>query len=191
MISSFTQFMEGKDGGKKKKSYDFSSLLYIFPEKIANKIYKWGLSKVPDEVLFRDPEDPTFGREDEVHCTVIYGIHDKRSVETRKILKSVKPFEIKLGKITAFTAPEKFDVLKIDVVGSELHKLHDHLRDNLEVTESFPEYKPHVTIAYLMKGESSKYVGSDQFKDLAMKVDKLVFSSSAGVKTPILITNKS
>jgi hypothetical protein len=183
------QFFEEKEKEGKKSSpqtYDYSSVLYLLPEKEAKQIYRLGLKVVSDDDLYHDPEDPTFGREDEMHCTVLYGIHDKRSVATRQILKRVKPFEIKLGTITAFTRPEKpFDVLKVDVTGSELHRLHDLLRDNLEVTESYPDYKPHVTIAYLKKGKAEPLIGNDKFKGITLPVDKVVFSSSAGVKTPI------
>jgi len=180
------QFFEAKEGKKPStKTYDYSSVIYLLPEKVAKKIHQWGLQNVKDKDLFHNPEDPTFGREDEMHCTVIYGIHDKRSVAARQVLKEVKPFEIKLGKVTAFTTPEKFDVLKVGVTSPDLHDLHDLLRDKLEVTESFPEYKPHVTIAYLQKGKAESLVGSDKFKGITVTVDKVVFSSSAGVKTPI------
>lgn len=185
-MQSFKQYCEGK-GDKKpeKKGYDFSSVLYLLPEKAAKKVFDWGVENVNDEDIYTDPEDPTFGREDEMHCTVIYGIHDKRSAGARKILMDFKPFEIKLGKISNFTAPEKFDVLKVDVTGTELHKLHHLFRDNLECTINFPEYKPHVTIAYMKKGKTEKYLGSTKFQGTVLPVEKVVFSSSAGIKTLI------
>lgn len=185
MVQTFSQFLTERDKTSPKKTYDFSSVIYLLPDKISKKIYEWGVKKISDEDLFKDPEDPSFGREDEVHCTIMYGIHDKRSASSREILKKTEPFDIKLGKITAFTAPEKFDVLKIDVHSDDLHDLHNVIRDTLDVTETYPEYKPHVTIAYLKKGKSSQYVGSQQFEGVSVKVDKVVFSSSAGVKTPI------
>jgi 2'-5' RNA ligase len=189
-MQTFTQFFETKEGKKpSKKTYDYSSVLYLLPDAISKKIYKWGLDHVTDEHLYQDPEDPTFGREDEMHCTVLYGIHDKRSTKVRQILKSFAPFDVKLGKISAFTAPEKFDVLKVEVMGKKLHELHDYLKDNLEVTESFPEYKPHVTIAYLKKGKSEDFVGSNKFSGVSLHVDKVVFSSSIGVKIPIKIND--
>jgi hypothetical protein len=188
-MQTFTQFFESKNKVKSKK-YDFSSILYLLPDKISNLIYKWGIKEVSDDDLYRDPDDPSFGREDEIHCTVIYGIHDKRSLSVRQVLKEVKPFEIKLGKISSFTAPEKFDVLKVDVSGVELHRLHDLIRGKIQVTESFPEYKPHVTIAYLKKGKAEQYVGSEVFKNVSMRVNKVVFSSSAGLKTPIRLKDE-
>lgn len=177
----FKQFFESK------KSYSYSSVLYMLPDSVGKKIYNWGLKNIKEEDLYYDSEESGYGREDDMHCTVVFGIHDKTSKTVRKILKEVAPFTIKLGKINAFTTPDKFDVVKVEVVGSELHKLHHQICDNIEVTDSYPEYRPHATIAYVKKGKSKKYIGSNVFKDISMKVDKVVFSSRSGVKYPILL----
>lgn len=186
-MQTFTEFFQLQEGKKPPKSlYSYSSVLYLLPDKVAKKIHDWGLKNVEDRHLYVEPEEErSYGREDEMHCTVLYGIHDKRSGAVRKVLKESAPFEIKLGKISAFTNPEKFDVLKIEVTGQKLHDLHNLLRDNLEVTESYPEYKPHVTIAYLKKGKAKSLVGSDVFSGMTIKVSEVVFSSRAGVKSPI------
>jgi hypothetical protein len=186
-MQSFIQYCESKGGKPGKKSYSFSSVLYLLSKKEAKNIYDWGIKNVDDEDIYTDPEDSTFGREDEMHCTVIYGIHDKRSSGVRKLLEEVKPFEIKLGKISAFTVNEKFDVLKVEVIGSELHNLHHLLRDNLECTINYPEYKPHVTIAYMKKGKTERHVGSTKFQGTVLPVEKLVFSSKIGIKTPLML----
>lgn len=180
MFESFSHFLEHKN-----KKYEFSSVLYLLPDKLAKQVYNWSFSCVDDKSLYTVPGEEGYGREDESHCTVMYGIHEKTPKEIRRLLKKVEPFDIKLGKINAFTNPEKFDVLKIEVLGTGLHKLHDLIKNNVEVTESYPEYKPHVTIAYLKKGHADKYVGSDKFKDVKISVNELVFSSSAGLKTAI------
>lgn len=188
-MQTFSQYFEAQEGKPlPKKTYSYSSVLYLLPDKIAKKVYNWGLKHLPDEDLFHDPEDSTLGRENEMHCTVLYGIHDKRSTGCRKILKQTSPFEIKLGKISAFTSSDKYDVLKVEVIGQKLHDLHNELKDNLEVTESYPDYKPHITIGYVKKGKAKQYVGSDVFKNVTMLVEEVVFSSTVGVKTTISLT---
>jgi hypothetical protein len=184
-MQTFSQFLEGKDN---KKGYDYSSIIYLLPDKIAKKVYDWGVANVDEEDIFHNLKDATFGREKEMHCTVIYGIHDKRSVKARELLKGVSPFEIKLGKITAFTVAEDFDVLKVDVTSPALHKLHYLIRENLECTIKYPEFKPHVTIGYMKKGQAEKYMGEQKFQGLSAEVNELVFSSSAGIKTPIRLS---
>jgi hypothetical protein len=52
---------------------------------------------------------------------------------------------------------EKYDVLKFEVVGDNLHETNADLK-KFPHTTSFPDYNPHLTIAYLKKGEGSKYV---------------------------------
>jgi hypothetical protein len=189
-MQSFLQFFEEKEGKKpEKKGYDYSSVLYLLPDKVGKKIYDWGVENVDDDDIWHKPDDPSFGREDEMHCTVIYGIHDKRSAKTRELLEGVEPFEIKLGKVTAFTVAPDFDVLKVDVTGAALHTLHHLIRDNLECTINHPEYKPHVTIAYMKKGKANKHVGVDKFQGMSMLVNRLVFSSSLGIKTPMTISS--
>lgn len=168
-----------------KKKYDYSSVLYHLPKKISKSIYGWGLKHVKDKEIYKDPEDPTFGREDDIHCTVIYGMHDDRIAKISHFLKNTKPFTIKLDKITSFTTSELFDVLKIDVVGKGLHDLHEKIKNNFECTISFPEYKPHVTIAYLKKGEAKKHVGCKDFLGETMTVDSFIFSSHSGTKIKI------
>jgi hypothetical protein len=183
-MQTFSQFCESK-----ATLYSYSSVLFLLPEKEAQKIHDWGLKNVPDKDLYHGGEnDRSYGREDEMHCTVLYGIHDKRSVSARNLLSDVKPFEIKLGKITSFTNPEKFDVLKVEVDSAALHKVHNLLRDNLETTESYPLYKPHITIAYLKKGKAKDLIGSQEFLGTTIGVEKLVFSSRAGIKSPIRLS---
>lgn len=185
---TFTDFFESKEGKKIPKNiYSYSSVLYLLPDKVAKKIHNWGLKNIKDEDLYLEPEDRSYGRESEIHCTVLYGIHDKKSNSVRKLLKGVSPFDIKLGKVSSFTNPEKFDVIKVEVASQKLHDLHDLLCDNLEVTETYPDYKPHITIAYLKKGKGRSLVGSEVFADVLVKVKEVVFSSRAGVKSPIYL----
>lgn len=188
-MKTFSEYFELQEGKKPPKNfYSYSSVLYLLPEKIAKKIYNWGLKNIEDKHLYTNPEeDRSYGRENEIHCTVLYGIHDKKSDAVRKLLKDTTPFDIKLGKLSVFTNPESFDVLKVEVTGKKLHNLHNLLCNNLEVTQSYPDYNPHVTIAYMKKGTAKPFIGNDVFSDTVMKVDEVVFSSRAGVKSPIFL----
>lgn len=173
---NFKQFCE------EKKTYDFSSVLYMLPKDVAKDVYSWGVKNVSDKDIAYDG-----GREDEMHVTVLYGLHDKRATGVRVVIKDVFPFSIKLGKISAFTTNEEFDVLKVEVLGEELHDLNRLLRDKMECTVTYPEYKPHVTIAYLKKGKAKGLVGSGVFRGVTMKVENVVFSSTSGMKIPIVL----
>ena len=154
------------------------------PENLSDNIISWGYDYIPNEDLFLDPDDPTFGREDDIHITLIYGIHTISSKEVSRQIQE-KAFEVELGEMNLFTKGTKFDVLIINVECNLLHKLHNKIQYNLEVTKSHPEYVPHVTIAYLKKGEGNKFINNKDFQGEKFKVNELIFSSKTGVKTPI------
>lgn len=124
------------------------------------------------------------GKEDNPHVTVLYGLHTEDPDEVKELLKDVKPFEIELGKISKFTTSDEHDVLKISVEGKELRNLNS-LCKKLPYTSNYPKYQPHVTLAYVKKGEYDDMVGSSIFEGKKFKVNELVFSSKNESKTKI------
>lgn len=101
------------------------------------------------------------GKEDKPHVTVLYGFTG--DIDYNKIMQVVKEttgnheFYIELNKLSLFEN-EGFDVLKFDVDSSMLHELNKICKETFPNKESYPDYKPHVTVAYLNKGEGSKYI---------------------------------
>jgi 2'-5' RNA ligase len=69
----------------------------------------------------------------------------------------LKPIEIKISGISLFKNPD-FDVVKFDVVKSETLSKANELMKELPNTSTFPEYHPHITIAYLTKDSGEKYM---------------------------------
>ncbi len=179
---SFKQFLANES---RKNKYTYSSLLLYPPEDLTDSIISWGFDHVPNEHLFLDPKDPTFGREDDVHITLIYGIHTENPKEIADVFSNESQIECKLGKIDVFTKSDKFDVLIVNVDSEDLHKLNRKARKELEATESYPVYVPHVTICYLKKGQGKQYIGNDIFANEAFKINEIVFSSKTGDKTTI------
>jgi len=167
------------------KTRDYSSVQFNLPDKIAKDIIQWGKDNIPDEDLFKDPDDPTFGRELEIHTTVLYGIHNESPQQTQELTKKQPEFEIELGKVNLFTNNDKFDVVKIEVISGELRKLNQKLRDNVKYTATHPGYKPHVTIAYTKKETAWKHTGEKDFTGEKMTADEIIFSSKNGTKTTI------
>jgi 2'-5' RNA ligase len=175
---NFLQFSD------KERRYDYSSLMVELPEHLTDNIISWGFDHVPDETLFNS-EDFLFGREDDIHITVIYGIHTSNVKQVSKNFIDEKQIDCTLGKISLFTKNKNFDVLVIDVFSEGLHKLNSRMKSSLLVTQNHAFYVPHVTIAYLKKGTGNKYVGDDTFNGERFNIDKVFFSSKTGKKTPI------
>jgi len=165
--------------------YDYSSIHVNLPEPLAGKIVKWGRQKVSDDDIFVSQQDPSFGREDEMHVTMLYGLHSQSPDQAKEILKGEKSIKVKLGKVKIFTNPQKFDVVVIDVESDDLCRLNKKLRDVVEFTNSYKKYQPHATIAYVKKGKGWKHNELDKWAGQEFTCTQAVFSSKNGTKEPI------
>lgn len=166
---------------KKGVSYKYSSTQFNLPSDIAKEVKK--LSKaIPDDQIYTDPEDPSYGREDDIHVTILYGIHSDSVDEIKEALKDIEPFSAKLSDISFFDA-DNYKVLKVDVVSKGIKKLHKHLRNHLENSFKWPEYNPHMTIAYVTK--DYKIPDKSVLKDKVFMVDSVTISTKSGEKKTI------
>lgn len=162
-------------------------------DKDTNKTYSYGCvmlyldppakmwQKIQDSVEEKDVcTDDGLGRESEPHVTVLYGIHeDVPDEDVEAIIDSITAPEITLNKISTFDN-ENFDVLKFDVEGEGLHAMNKKFTE-LPHTNSYPDYHPHATIAYLKKGEGKKYIGRLD-EPYILKPNKVVYSKPDGTK---------
>lgn len=114
------------------------------------------------------------GIEKETHVTVCYGLH--KEVTTEQVKAALDGLDCKEVEITGMSLFENDkDVLKLDVkVSKGLLALRKAVME-LPNTQSFPDYKPHVTLAYLKKGIGKKYLPSKEFT-YRMKVEEIIFS---------------
>lgn len=174
----------GVTADEQKDVHDFSSTQVDLPEAFAAKIRAFG-ETIPEAELAGD------GRETESHITVLYGLHDADPAQAAGLLEGSGPIEAKVGKLSIFKGKDgKPDVLKLDVSSPDLSKLNRKLRQGVEFTNSFPDYKPHITVAYVKPGEGTKYVGKavPGLTGETIPFDRVTFSSKDGTKTPIELT---
>jgi 2'-5' RNA ligase len=155
------------------------------PEVIADEVIIWGHKKVKDKDLYTPPEDYIHGREEEPHVTILYGIHSQLPTEVAKIISNGLSFEIKLKSISIFTNNAVFDVIKIEATSPSLNYFNNLLKNNVNNTQYFNNFQPHVTVAYIKKGRCSDLCGNTDFKDVKWTVNTVIFSSKNGDRTPI------
>lgn len=165
--------------------YDYSSCHIELPKSLATEVVRWGQKNIGDNDIYVTQRDPTFGREDEMHITILYGIHSESSESVRKILEDSGPIRVELGKIQLFTNPFKFDVVVIDVQSDDLVRMHEKLQKSIKHTSKYPVYKPHVTIAYVKKGKGWKHHGVNIWDGTEFTADYAIFSSKDGSKERI------
>lgn len=130
---------------------------------------------------------------DDMHITVKYGLHTNNADEVAKIVRGFGPVTVKLGKTSIFPANEKksYDVVKVAVTGSDIHRLNKLISASTECTDTWPDFKPHLTIAYVMPGFGRKYSGLDTFEGMELTFDSLQFSNKDREKTEISLVDKT
>ncbi len=122
------------------------------------------VNSIPEEELYVKEEG--HGRELEPHTTILYGLHSSNEDEIYESLDLNDDIKATLGKLSFFEN-DKYNVLKIGVKSEMLNKLNKRLRENMQYTNDFPSYEPHMTVAYLNKeADMSKYDGLDLFEDV-------------------------
>ena len=121
-------------------------------------------------------KDGDYGYEKEPHTTIIYGLHqDEINLdEIYNEIKKLKPVNVSIDTISFFECDE-YDVVKFDVpITSEL-KTYRKTFMKFPNTQTYNNYVPHLTIAYVKKGEAKKY--AQKIKHFSVKFDKAIYSS--------------
>lgn len=70
--------------------------------------------------------------------------------------------EIEVSNISLFDTNPEYEVLKFEAFNPDLFRINAQLKE-FPHTSNFPDYKAHLTIAYLKKGTGKKYVA--MFRD--------------------------
>jgi hypothetical protein len=170
--------------------YNYSSSHLEVGVPLANDIILWGKNNVPDDDLFVVPGESYFGREDEAHVTVLYGIHDKDPHKIQRLVKGFGPVNASLGKMNVF-ANEKYDVVVIDVESKELKDLYTLMADNIVHTNRYRRYNPHITIAFVKRGRGWKHYGNAYFSKRRFIANEMVFSTTEGERFQIQLNAES
>ena len=138
--------------------------------------------------------DQTTGLEDHPHVTVRYGIKGDDVEGIRNFLKAQTPFEASLGKMQSFPASEHSDgaaPIIAPVNAPELHRIEAELDKHGDFSErSFPEYKPHATVAYVKPEAAHKYVGDATTEGAKFTVSEIAISKKDGSQEVVKLEGK-
>lgn len=120
------------------------------------------------------------------HVTVRYGIQGEDTAGVRSYIAGLAPFEAKLGKTSSFPPSTHSDgaaVIIAPIEAPELHKINAELEKHGDFTEpSFPEYKPHATIAYVKPEAVSRYTGMAVTEGKTFPVNEIAITNREGVQ---------
>jgi 2'-5' RNA ligase len=148
-VKKYIQFVKESTG------YKLGCVMVEVPVSNWNEI-----TSIIDKNDLYEVEGENYGIQDNPHLTLLYGLKPnitKEQVE-QVLEKSVdgEKIEIEIENIGLFEN-DNFDVVKFNVKKTEqLQKLFDSLSE-LPNENTFPDYNPHMTIAYVKKGLGKKY----------------------------------
>ncbi len=161
-------------------SYGCAMVEFNFPELV--KLIK----QIDLNDLYLIENTESFGIEFDSHVTLLYGLHEGVTADT--VLNICKLFPmgaIILNKISCFNN-DKYDVLKLEAKNSSLQLINGGLM-SLPNSNSYPDYKPHCTIAYLKPGMGEKYVKLFKNMEFLVFPTNLVYSEPNKNKTKVPI----
>jgi 2'-5' RNA ligase len=165
---------------RERMAYDFSSTQCNMPPDLSHEIYQWGRDNITDDLICPSEQRQPV---DDIHVTLKYGIHSTDFTTIRDLLQSIGPIDVELGPITKFDSNPDYDVVKIDVESADLRRLNRLIGDSVEVTDTYPVYQPHITIAYVNKGACDDLIGREDFAKRKVKLDGVTFSGKDNRKT--------
>lgn len=167
-----------------KQTYSYGCVMLYFDE-LSNDIH----SMIDHNDLYIEGDG--FGVESQPHCTLLYGLHHNvTDSDIKNVLNKYTYGTCKGYNLSCFNN-EKYDVLKFDILGDNLHDTNKELKQFPYTTE-YPDYHPHMTVAYFKPGLGKKYIDmmKDKYGEIYLKPKYAVFSKSDGSKIPIEITKK-
>ena len=152
---------------------------------ISKQQWKQVIGKINKKDLYTSQEG--YGLEQNPHVTVLYGFDDDK-LDIKKLQKDCKQKlknsgKISISKVSLFEGGQKpYDVVKFQISGQRMPQLHDYFKQNYENQQTYPQYKPHMTIAYVKTGQGAKYIKQFTGK-IELTLQSFEYSPSDGQHT--------
>jgi 2'-5' RNA ligase len=140
-------------------------------------------STIPDNLLFEGNEDAPGGRATNPHITCKYGLTTFDPEDVEKVVEDVEPFVVTLGRCGIFHN-EKSIVLRLAIESQGLMALNSKICRCLKNMDTFREYRPHVTIAYMVRNDKDPYYYREFYDNFLagekFGVEKILFTTKGG-----------
>ena len=175
-IKLFEQFLNEKETVTQSKNC--AMLYFDFPAMATLH------QAIRPEDIFTVESNEMYGFETEPHCTLLYGLQPEVTVDqVAKKLEGIKFGECKAYNLSLFEN-EDYDVLKFDMEGDNLHNANKALTE-LPYSTDYPDYMPHMTVAYLKPGKGAEYLRILNSQEHSLKPLHIVYSMTDGSKQKI------
>lgn len=147
--------------------YEFSSTQFNLNYNDAKEVE--ALRAIIDEADLHEK-----GFETQPHITVLYGLEADTPDDVAMIVSNRPAIAVRLGKTSVFEG-EEYDVVKVDVHGWPLHSLRNALAF-LPYKSDYPNYQPHLTLAYVKPGTGYKYADLTALEGMPLVFETICFS---------------
>lgn len=175
--------------GQKATIHDHSNVQVDLPKAESDSIRSFA-AKISDSEIYTDPKDPSYGREGHPHITIRYGMDTVDPNEIKPAFADLGPIKARIGKVSIFET-DKYDVVKADIESKDLEAANKRVGETVELPgETYKDYKPHITIAYVKKGEGKKYIGDRSFEGKEIVFDTITLSAKDGKNHVIQLIGK-
>jgi len=135
--------------------HPYGCLLAWLPAMLAQQIVRWSQDTIAASDLGPG------GLELEPHVTIKYGFQDAPTEvlpDLKALLVRHGPIDMSLEALAIFPGKDREqDVLYAAVASPQLHALHDEISRSFRCHTSYPDYVPHVTLAYLQPTVAARY----------------------------------
>ena len=173
MINLSNMLTENRD-----KTASKGCLMAMVPKESSDAILKFSKQLINDNDLYM--ENGEYGRENECHITIPYGfLKDLNELEIRQLIQGQKPFMAELIGLDKLVSAPQYDVAMFKVSSPVLKKLNE--MSGIYLNESdYPDYNPHLTLAYVQKG---KFPHTKKELKLKVPIREICYSPIQGGKS--------
>lgn len=167
-----------------EETFSYGCVMAPASDKVAEAVVRFCDENIKDEQLYVAFDDESFGRQEDIHVTVKYGLEDSDELTVRDALEGVEPFCVTLGSIKKFES-EEYDVVYIEAFSDELKEINKKITNEIDCTETHNEYVPHMTVAYVLPGEADDLLERKDFNGLGFEVTNVDVSTPDGGVYPV------
>lgn len=149
----------------------------------ARTLHRKLAAQIDEDVLAED------GIEEHPHITVQYAPKDGTFEDVKAVLDDCPPAACKAEKLTVFPANDDrpdSDVIVIEVQSDDLAALKKAVKEASQAVDTYPTYRPHITVAYVQAGKGDEVAASLKFEPSDFEVDRLQFSDTDGKTQDVL-----